>query len=55
MSLFNVFDIASSAMSAQSQRLNVVASNLQMRIVLPAQQVDLSWTSSGFQHVAGGC
>ena len=28
MSLFNVFDIASSAMSAQSQRLNVVASNL---------------------------
>ena len=27
MSLFNVFDIASSAMSAQSQRLNVVASN----------------------------
>ncbi len=28
MSLFNVFNIASSAMSAQSQRLNVVASNL---------------------------
>ena len=28
MSLFNVFDIASSAMAAQSQRLNVVASNL---------------------------
>lgn len=28
MSLFNVFDIAASAMSAQSQRLNVVASNL---------------------------
>ena len=28
MSLFNVFDIASSSMSAQSQRLNVVASNL---------------------------
>jgi flagellar basal-body rod protein FlgC len=28
MSLFNVFDIAGSALSAQSQRLNVVASNL---------------------------
>jgi flagellar basal-body rod protein FlgC len=28
MSLLNVFDIASSALSAQSQRLNVVASNL---------------------------
>lgn len=28
MSLFTVFDIASSSMSAQSQRLNVVASNL---------------------------
>ena len=28
MSLFTVFDIASSALSAQSQRLNVVASNL---------------------------
>lgn len=28
MSLFNVFNIVSSAMSAQSQRLNVVASNL---------------------------
>ncbi|MGE5526868.1 MAG: flagellar basal body rod protein FlgC [Rhodospirillaceae bacterium] len=28
MSLFNVFDIAASAMSAQSQRLNAVASNL---------------------------
>lgn len=28
MSLFNVFHIASSAMSAQSQRLNVVASNI---------------------------
>ena len=28
MSLFNVFGIASSSMSAQSQRLNVVASNL---------------------------
>lgn len=28
MSLFNVFSIASSAMTAQSQRLNVVASNL---------------------------
>jgi flagellar basal-body rod protein FlgC len=27
-SLFNVFDIAASAMNAQSQRLNVVASNL---------------------------
>ncbi len=28
MSLFNVFDIASSAMSAQSERLNVTASNI---------------------------
>lgn len=28
MSIFNVFTIASSALSAQSQRLNVVASNL---------------------------
>lgn len=28
MSLFNIFNIAGSAMSAQSQRLNVVASNL---------------------------
>ncbi len=28
MSLFNVFDISGSAMSAQSQRLNTVASNL---------------------------
>jgi flagellar basal-body rod protein FlgC len=28
MSLFKVFDIAASAVSAQSQRLNVVASNL---------------------------
>jgi flagellar basal-body rod protein FlgC len=28
MSLFNVFNIASSSMTAQSQRLNVVASNL---------------------------
>lgn len=28
MSLFNIFDIASSGLSAQSQRLNVVASNL---------------------------
>lgn len=28
MSLFNVFNVAGSAMSAQSQRLNVVASNL---------------------------
>jgi len=28
MSLFNIFDIASSSMTAQSQRLNVVASNL---------------------------
>lgn len=28
MSLFNVFDIAGSAMSAQSKRLNVVSSNL---------------------------
>ena len=28
MSLFNVFDIAGSAMTAQSKRLNVVASNL---------------------------
>lgn len=28
MSLFNVFNISSSAMSAQSQRLNTVASNL---------------------------
>jgi flagellar basal-body rod protein FlgC len=28
MSLFNVFSIASSALSAQSQRLNVVASNM---------------------------
>ncbi len=28
MSLFNIFDIAASSMAAQSQRLNVVASNL---------------------------
>jgi len=28
MSLFNIFNVASSAMNAQSQRLNVVASNL---------------------------
>jgi flagellar basal-body rod protein FlgC len=28
MSLFNVFDIASSAIAAQSERLNVVASNI---------------------------
>ena len=28
MSLFNVFDIASSAMTAQSERLNVTASNI---------------------------
>jgi flagellar basal-body rod protein FlgC len=28
MSLFNIFDISGSAMTAQSQRLNVVASNL---------------------------
>lgn len=28
MSLFNIFNISGSAMSAQSQRLNVVASNL---------------------------
>ncbi|MFZ6719474.1 flagellar basal body rod protein FlgC [Undibacterium sp. Ji49W] len=28
MSLFNVFNVAGSAMSAQSQRLNVVSSNL---------------------------
>jgi flagellar basal-body rod protein FlgC len=28
MNLFNVFDIASSGLAAQSQRLNVVASNL---------------------------
>ena len=28
MSLLNVFEIAGSAMTAQSQRLNVVASNL---------------------------
>lgn len=28
MSLFNLFDISGSAMAAQSQRLNVVASNL---------------------------
>jgi len=28
MSLFNVFNIASSALTAQSQRLNVVASNM---------------------------
>jgi flagellar basal-body rod protein FlgC len=28
MSLFNIFDVAGSAMNAQSQRLNVVASNL---------------------------
>lgn len=28
MSLFNVFNVAGSAMNAQSQRLNVVASNL---------------------------
>ena len=28
MALFNVFDIASSAMTAQSMRLNVVASNM---------------------------
>ncbi|MBZ0096519.1 MAG: flagellar basal body rod protein FlgC [Sulfuricella sp.] len=28
MSLFNVFNVAGSAMTAQSQRLNVVASNL---------------------------
>lgn len=28
MSLFNIFDVSGSAMSAQSQRLNVVASNL---------------------------
>jgi flagellar basal-body rod protein FlgC len=28
MSLFNVFDISGSALTAQSQRLNVVASNL---------------------------
>jgi len=28
MSLFNIFNIAGSAMAAQSQRLNVVASNL---------------------------
>ena len=28
MSLFNIFNIASSALTAQSQRLNVIASNL---------------------------
>ena len=28
MSLFNVFDVAGSAMTAQSRRLNVVASNI---------------------------
>ena len=28
MSLFNIFDIASSGMSAQSVRLNITASNL---------------------------
>ena len=28
MSLFNIFDLASSAMSAQSERLNVTASNI---------------------------
>ncbi len=28
MSLFNIFDIASSAMSAQTERLNVTASNI---------------------------
>lgn len=28
MSLFNIFDVSGSAMSAQAQRLNVVASNL---------------------------
>ena len=30
MSLFNVFDVAGSAMNAQSMRLNVTASNLAM-------------------------
>ena len=28
MSLFNIFNVAGSAMSAQSQRLNVVSSNI---------------------------
>ena len=28
MSLFNIFNVAGSAMTAQNQRLNVVASNL---------------------------
>lgn len=28
MSLFNIFNVSGSAMSAQSQRLNVVSSNL---------------------------
>src|SRR4051812_20952609 len=28
MSLFNIFDVASSAMAAQSERLNVTASNI---------------------------
>ena len=28
MSMFRIFDVAGSAVSAQSQRLNVVASNL---------------------------
>ena len=39
MSLFNVLNIAGSALDAQSKRLNVVASNLAMQSPQPALPV----------------
>jgi flagellar basal-body rod protein FlgC len=41
MALFNVFDIAGSSMSAQSVRLNTVASNLANADVVSAKEADV--------------
>ena len=35
MSLFSIFQVSGSAVSAQSQRLNVVASNLKIGVFIP--------------------
>ena len=61
MSMFKIFNVAGSAVSAQSQRLNVVASNLANadtvagpdRQAYKARQVDFSTTPMGDVGTAG--
>jgi flagellar basal body rod protein FlgC len=52
MALLNIFDIAGSALTAQSKRLNVAASNLANADSVPDRTVNLIALNKSF---SGGC